>query len=88
MSGPKETVHDAEIVPLMAQIIDICNRHKIAMVADFALDEDDDGQSLSCTTALLDESHSPTSQQKAALRMLYATHTLSAFTITTGEAKQ
>ena len=36
----KEEVYDSQISPLMAQIISICKEHKIAMLADFTLDED------------------------------------------------
>lgn len=45
MSGPLETVYDAEIAPLMSQIIDICKRAGIAVHVAFALDDD-----LGCTT--------------------------------------
>lgn len=50
----KEQVYDNEINPLMAQIIDICRREKIALVASFAIPVPGDG-GLRCTTCLLDE---------------------------------
>ena len=61
----KEKVYDNQINPLMARIIKICQKHKIAMLADFALDED-----LACTTALLTAEFSPNENQIEALRIL------------------
>ncbi len=51
-----EAVYDEQIFPLMAQIIEICKREKMPMMASFCYatgrDEDDpDGRSY-CTTAL------------------------------------
>lgn len=80
--GPKETTYDSEISPLMSQIIEICKRHKIAMLADFCLDDNEDGEALKCTTALLDESHDPEPEQLEAIRVLYKQPLLVAFTIT------
>ena len=34
----KEQVYDATIMPLMAQIIEVCQAHGIAMLADFVID--------------------------------------------------
>jgi hypothetical protein len=42
MPGPKETVYDDEIAPLMTRIIEIANREKIGMHATFFLDRLDD----------------------------------------------
>lgn len=55
-SRTKEQVYDADIFPLMKQIIDICHAHKIAMVASFAIPSEDD-PALQCDTALLEDSH-------------------------------
>lgn len=44
-NGPRETVYDDEIAPLMAQIIDITKRAGIPMHASFQLDGD-----LTCTS--------------------------------------
>lgn len=50
----KEQIHDAQISPLMDQIIAICREHKIAMLATFFIPtEGDDG--LACTSHLPDE---------------------------------
>jgi hypothetical protein len=54
----KEEVYDAQINPLMAQIINICQEHKIAMLACFALPIPED-VGLMCTTALLGADHEP-----------------------------
>lgn len=48
----KEKVYDAKINPLMAQIIALCEQHKIAMVASFHIPSDTDDH-LQCTTALV-----------------------------------
>lgn len=49
-----EAVYDAEIAPLMTQLIDICKRVNIPLLASFQLtgDEDEAGPLL-CTTALI-----------------------------------
>lgn len=52
MSGPKETVYDEQIAPLMAQIIEIAQAHGIAALTTFQLDPDDDGSTMLCTTHL------------------------------------
>ena len=61
----KEEAYDAEIAPLMTKIIEVCNREKIALVANFRLDED-----LQCTTALVSDEYQPTKDQIAAFQML------------------
>ena len=53
----KEEIYDEQISPLMAQIITICNEHKIANLCTFALDVEED---LYCTTAMIgDEYEAP-----------------------------
>lgn len=49
--GPKEKAYDAEIAPLMTQIIAISKRAGIPMHASFALDGD-----LACTTHIVEAS--------------------------------
>jgi len=61
----KETVYDAAIAPLMARIIEICKSHKIAMLANFRLDED-----LACSTILLEAYYEPSMRQLRAARIL------------------
>lgn len=61
----KEQVYDEQISPLMETIIDICKAHKIAMIADFALDGD-----LKCTSALLTKEYGPKQNQLAAIKLL------------------
>jgi len=52
--GPRETVYDEQICPLVTKIIAICKEHGIPMLADFALDGD-----MQCTTAILREEDEP-----------------------------
>jgi len=40
MAADAEAVYDAEIFPLMNQIIDICKRHKIPMLCTFQYCDD------------------------------------------------
>jgi hypothetical protein len=48
-----EAVYDSEIAPLMAQIIQICQRVDMPMVASFAYENDVGGRGLGlCTTQL------------------------------------
>ena len=61
----KEKVYDAQISPLMAQIIAICKKNKIAFIADFHLDGD-----MSCTSAILRDSDDPTPKQIEAFELL------------------
>lgn len=50
----KEDAYDEHVSPLMAQVIALCKEHKINMAATFALDHNDEGQPLYCTTILHD----------------------------------
>lgn len=52
----KESIYDEKINPLMAQIIGICQEHKIPFFASFTLDKKADVQ---CTSALLDKEWEP-----------------------------
>lgn len=38
-AGPKETAFEAEIKPIWSQVWDLCAKHKINVVAGFALDD-------------------------------------------------
>lgn len=46
-----EAVYDAEIAPLMMQIIDICKRHRLPMFATFIFRDTEEKAGL-CTSAL------------------------------------
>ena len=46
----REEIYDAQIAPLMTQIIAICKANKIPMIANYNLDHDGDG--LQCTTLI------------------------------------
>lgn len=50
----KEQIHDAKIAPLMEQIIKTCQKHKIGMIATFAIPTPEDA-GLYCSTRLADE---------------------------------
>lgn len=50
----KEQVYDAQINPLMEQILTICQAHGIAMLCTFAIPTPDDDE-LACTSMLPDE---------------------------------
>lgn len=51
MSTKKEAIYDAEIQSLMAQVIEVCMRAKISLVADFYLGDETDSD-LHCTTII------------------------------------
>lgn len=65
----KEQIYDEKISPLMRQIIEICEEHKIAMIADFAL-PDEEQDSLKCTTVLLGEETDPPEEMLRAMDIL------------------
>ena len=60
----REQVYDAEIAPLVGQIIGLCKRHKIPMIANFNLDHDGDG--LQCTTNIFGDDWEPTEGMRQA----------------------
>ena len=61
----KEEIYDTQISPLMTQILGICKENRIALICDFGLDED-----LHCTSALMSEEYSPSSDQLKAWALL------------------
>src|SRR4051812_29404170 len=70
----KEQIYDAQINPLMAQIITICKAHRIAALCDFdlGLDENgDDDSHLKCTTLLLEDDMEPSPEMFKARDVLY-----------------
>lgn len=79
----KEQIYDAEIFPLMAQIVEIAKTHGIAMIASFAIPTpEDDG--LACSTLLPDgEGENPPSHLKA-MRILREPAQFFAMTIVGG----
>lgn len=62
----KEEVYDRDIAPVLTKILDTCKENKIAMLADFGLDDDD----LHCTSALLMGEFHPSEEQLTAFRTL------------------
>lgn len=79
----KEQVYDAEISPLMAKVIEICKREKIAVLANFQLSVEGE-EDLRCTTALLDRESKPSQEQLSALSLLRDGY--AAFVITTRQS--
>lgn len=65
----KEQVYDEQIFPLMAQILEICEARKIAMVASFAIPNDEDPD-LCCSSALTTAEYEPPEYLKAAVRVI------------------
>lgn len=66
----KEQIYDEQIYPLMAEIVAICQLHKIAMLASFAIPTDDD-PTLQCTTTLLSNDYDPPEDMKKAADKLF-----------------
>jgi hypothetical protein len=65
----KEQVYDAQIAPLMAQIIDVCKANKIPVLATFHIPTEED-ENLECTTALLLRSFNPPERLIEALKII------------------
>lgn len=70
MTGPKEKAYDEKISPLINQILDICDQHKISMFANFELDKDDDGISLNCTSSRIGPDYDTSDKLYVAYAML------------------
>ena len=70
MDQTKEQVYDAKIFPLMAQIIEICKRAKIPMVANFQLSLPGE-EDLRCTTALIEKEYGPSKDQELATDLFF-----------------
>lgn len=62
----KEDIYDNEISPLMAQVIKICQKHGIAMLANFACPNDDDA-SVQALSLVPDENGKHPANHKEAL---------------------
>lgn len=62
----KEDIYDNKISPLMAQVIEICQTHGIAMIANFACPNDQD-ESLQALSMVPDESGKHPANHKEAL---------------------
>ena len=80
----KEAVYDEKIFPLMEQILDICNKHNIAMLADFALGKvnPDDERQLKCTSFLLEGPFETEQEMVVAAQLLRPREYMMALTIT------
>ena len=65
----------------MAQIIKICQKHRIAFLSTYALDDED----LCCTSALLEDDCEPPETYLEAMRLIYD-HPREPLMITTRDA--
>lgn len=65
----KEQVYDEQIYPLMAQIIEICEKHGIAFIADFSIPTPDNPD-LAAATLVLDGDGNNAPGHLAAARIL------------------
>lgn len=77
----KEETYDTEIGPLMAKIIEICKREKIAMLASFELDEDPEN-TFCCTTVIAPAGFVKPEHQQA-VRLISPRRSVMAFAETT-----
>ena len=81
----QEDIYDEKVSPLVKQIIEICKEHKIPCLMSFACpnDEPENGDSLMCTTAILeDDGIGKKERLKEALRVLRRGGEYFAFAIT------
>lgn len=77
-----EDVYDNEISPLMRQIIEICNKHKIPMICSFAYENDEDRGLGQCTTLLNGHENRSIQRLQDANRTIRSSgHSLMAITI-------
>jgi hypothetical protein len=82
MNPDSEAVYDEQISPLMTQIIAICKRHRIPMLASFQYSGELDPSSPGmCTTRIPFAGESERFRQ--AVDVIYPAPTVAAFTITT-----
>lgn len=87
MTASKESLYDERIAPLVSQIIALCKEAKINMAMTFALDHDEDGEPLYCTTVLhnVDPDDAPGIERMLELRrVMYPRPYFAAFTIAGG----
>jgi hypothetical protein len=63
-----EEIYDEKISPLMKQVISICKEHKIPMIADFFL-RNDEGGNFTAFTALCEEDFDPPEYYLEAIKL-------------------
>lgn len=76
----KEQVYDEQIAPLMTQIIEICEKNNIGMLADFEIPNDEDSD-LCCTSGLPGENDQVSRRHSLARQVLMGGGRAFAFTI-------
>lgn len=68
----KEEAYDELIYPLMDQIIQICQEHKIANICSFSIGEEDEGtEGMCCTTCLISPEYDTPEKYLKALSIIY-----------------
>ncbi len=55
----REEAYDAELFPLMSQVIEVCKRHGIPVFAAFEITDADDEEPGWCTTSIVPADSSP-----------------------------
>ena len=80
----KEQVYDEQIAPLMTQIIEICEKNNIGMLADFEIPNDEDPD-LCCTTGLPGENDEVSRRHSLARQVLMGRIGGFAFTVSEGK---
>ena len=86
----KEAIYDDQIAHLMGQIIAVCNRHQIPLVADFDLGLDEnEGNHLHCTTVIQLEHEGPDGRLKRMSEIAYPPESngVTMVTVRDGEGK-
>lgn len=80
----REAIYDAQISPLITQIITLCKAHDIPVIASFDLDDDRDDpdrRGLACTTLIVPKNAQP--RFHAAMREIQNKPSFMAFAIVT-----
>lgn len=76
----KEQIYDEQISPLMTQIIEICEKNNIGMLADFEIPNDEDSD-LCCTSSTLGDGDQISHRHSLARQVLMGGVGALAFTI-------
>jgi hypothetical protein len=77
-----EAVYDAEIAPLMTQIIDVCKRHGMPMVASFCYAVSEEDGFDFCTSSVPRDNWAPPAFDEARRAFMSPRSGLLGFTIT------
>jgi hypothetical protein len=86
VSTAKEAIYDAEIQSLMTQVIAVCMRAKISLVADFYLGDESD-RDLHCTTVINGPEFDTPEKHRMVTELIKPRPFMCAFTVRNGGAK-